>query len=149
MRYISFKLSAHYWSRKQKRESREILYFILRVVRFGSNYIIRIYCNGVHPHRVKVWNFVLDNIQIFKIYYFPNLRLRIGTHFLRFWPLPPTCQLFFWIGLWSNVTFWQIPFPPKWLMSFMHSLWEFKWLLQFQIPNFFWKFWHRVVYKFL
>ena len=38
--------------------------------------------------------------------------------FLRFFTLPSPCQPIYKIGLWSNVTFWQI-LLPKWVTSFM------------------------------
>ena len=40
---------------------------------------------------------------------------------------PGLCNPFYYIGLWSNVTFWQIfPSHPEWVMSFMDSpLWNF------------------------
>ena len=32
---------------------------------------------------------------------------------------PPFVTPFYQIGLWSNVTFWQIPPPPNWETSFL------------------------------
>ena len=36
--------------------------------------------------------------------------------FWDFWPLPPPYHPFYYISLWSNVTFWQIPLPPRWVI---------------------------------
>ena len=38
-------------------------------------------------------------------------------HFLRFFTLPSPLSPI--LGLWNNITLWQIPPPPKWLTSFM------------------------------
>ena len=41
------------------------------------------------------------------------------TNFLRFMTPPSPFHPFYYIGLWSNVNFWQIPLPPKWMTSLM------------------------------
>ena len=47
------------------------------------------------------------------------------THFWDFISLPPPCHPFYYVGLWSNVIFWQIPPHPKWVMSLMDgSYWN-------------------------
>ena len=46
--------------------------------------------------------------------------------FGNFGPLPPPCHPIYIIGLLSNVTFWKIPLPPKWVTSFMDSPKYFK-----------------------
>ena len=35
------------------------------------------------------------------------------THFWDFWSLPPPCHPFYYVPLWSNVIFLQIPPPPS------------------------------------
>ena len=48
------------------------------------------------------------------------------NHFFEiFDPILPLSPIFL-IGLWSNVTFWQVPLPPKWVTSFMDGPFERK-----------------------
>ena len=50
-----------------------------------------------------------------------GLSINDVNHFLRFLIPPSPCHPFYQIGLWSNVTFWQILLPPKQVTSFMDS----------------------------